>query len=314
MPIYNCSKNECVKERCPSISPYVCTDTSPGAPYGGCFTLEQANSLPNLNFCNSVVCDQYDYDIPSCNREVCMNHKCSDNDPYVCYTDSPLGRNWSCHSSKLSAKQGCNPRYASQQLCDASQCASPAPGPRPSPGSSYVCNNSSKNCESVPFPPDPFQNRYPSLELCEQQSKVCRKEPGPAPGPAPHKLCPSNCVIPVDSCYKFTASDAYHQLANCACGYESPGWTDPSMCELKNVGGTIYCGRSEEPRPPDSEDCDYLDRCNNRGRFIPGAGASGSCMGCSENTTGTFCDRCIQGTQCDQPQMGDLCPYPARCV
>ena len=71
MPIYNCSKNECVRERCPSSSPYVCTDTSSGAPYGGCFTLEQANSLPNLNFCNSVVCDQHYYDIPACNREVC---------------------------------------------------------------------------------------------------------------------------------------------------------------------------------------------------------------------------------------------------
>ena len=53
--------------------------------------------------------------------------------------------------------------------------------------------------------------------------------------------------------------------------------------------------------------------CNNRGRYISVFGASGYCMDCSENTTGTFCDKCIQGTQCDHPYK-DLCPYPARCV
>ena len=262
MTILHCTENDCIKEQCGPNVPFLCIDKSPGAPYGGCFSLDDTKRLSNLDFCNTSVCDKYDYETPACNRNICMRHKCPDSAPYVCYNDSPYGENWACYSSELIAKQGCNPAYSSQQLCDASKCHSPTPGPKP--------------------------------------------------GPAPHKFCPSNCVIPVDSCNRFTAYDAYHQLANCACGYESPGWADPSMCELKNVGGTIYCGRSEEPRPPDSKDCDYLDRCNNRGRWI--AGASGSCIGCSENTTGTFCDRCIQGTHCDQPQMGDLCPYPARCV
>lgn len=260
------------------------------------------------SFCDTNNCDEHQYDVPICDKFICTENKCPSSAPFICYNDSPHGENWGCYSSVLEAKQGCIADYVSQKLCDSRTCS----GSRPAPAGSYVCNPTNKICEHNIYPPESSQNRFETKEDCESISKLCRKNPEPEPHT--HKFCPSNCIIPVNSCFQFTVDNPYYQMGNCACGYEDNGWQEPSMCELKNVGGTIYCGRSEEPRPMNVEDCEYNDKCNNRGRWISNSQGGGSCMGCNANSTGTFCDRCLQGTSCSVPQIGGFCPYPGRCI